>query len=1053
MKDIRAWLLGTYVPIGRYETAVQARLDGTFDWFLERKFFLNWSSRDFPNSNAKVLWVNGPPGFGKTVLCARVVQHLSFTPDSPLAYFFFSSDDSESRRDPFLAMRSWLTQLLPYSSAFEVVRKESESESQTSLIASRAHVVAMFKTIVQNIPGCTFILDGIDECIGVGSAYDMEDRSVTTFLESVQQAIANTTTRLLIVSRTIAEVRQSFIRNAGMTYFDYTLSCDDNQADIKLYARDIVDKKLQNKDATIKNNISTKLAERCNGQFLWVKLQESSLRSSRNKKQLEAVIDRTPAALDQLYDRDWQRLRSLPTDECTRAVSLLRWAAFAIRPLTVAEITEALLISDNDEFPADEMPDSIDQDYVDGEILGLCGSLIEIRDATSDSNVDSMTVHLAHFSVKEFFVSRISATEGTVLNKEHFFNSNEVVQNGILAISCLRYLKLRGIWQDDDEQSCHIPRQFLNYAAGSWQEHAAESRSGDSEAFRLTNEFLSENNEAWKSWRKWYYETNRDDDRRAIVADKPLHFAALFRLTATVQFLIETKKCDLNQRTTWGETALHISCIIGDTDTVAALQTAGADIATANKYEETPLVVACKEGHFAIVKLLLEHGVQRGATATGELTPLNLASNGSHATLVKLFLKNEAQIAAKTVSGFTPLHWASNRGHNDVVEILLQKGADAAAITTTGYTPLQGYTSLHLAANRGFSDVVATLLRHGANPHTASPLGWTALHQASKQGFVEVVELLLKSEASVTDVTINSWTPLHLACVSGHSGVVGLLLENGADATAVLSDGRTSLYLATSRGHTDIARILLKRGVNPNTVHLGQPVLSAACEQGYYEMAKLFLEYGSDVSAKDSYGQTPLHMAANHGTVEMVELLLRQGALADATDSFWRSALFYACAEGRTLVVECLLSHNASNALRDRYGTSPLCAATRNGHNDIVTRLLCLEDGDDCFVDGLGKTLVWWATQSGSTQVVETIVEFAVTHGLPILDDDLQGAESVPTRHELMYCDCCVRKMPRDDVRYHCLICRDGDFDLCQECFEMGVGCNDDAHELVLIPT
>lgn len=598
VKDIRAWLLGTYIPIGRYETAVQARLDGTFDWFLERQFFLNWSSGDFPNRKAKVLWVNGPPGFGKTVLCARIVQHLSNTTDSPLAYFFFSSDDSESRRDPFLAIRSWLTQLLSYSSALEVVRKESESESQTSLIASRAHVVAMLKTIVQNIPGCTFILDGIDECIGVGSAYDMEDRSVTTFLESVQQAIANTTTRLLIVSRTIAEVRQSFIHNSGMTYFDYTLSCDDNQADIKLYATDIVDKKLRNKDATIKGHISTKLAESCNGQFLWIKLQGPSLRSGKNRKQLEAVIDRTPAELDQLYDRDWQRLRNLPTDECTRAVSLLRWAAFALRPLTVAEITEALLITDDGDILVDEMPDSIDQDYVDGEILGLCGSLIEIRDATSDSNVDSMTVHLAHFSVKEFFISRISADEGTLIDQERFCNSIEVTQNSILAISCLRYLKIRGIWQDDDEQSCHIPRQFLNYAAELWQEHAAESRSSDNEAIRLTNEFLSEKNKAWTSWRKWYYDTNPDDDRGIIVANTPLHFAALFGLTATVQFLIETKNCNIDERTTWGDTALHISCIIGDIETAAALRAAGANIATANKYEETPLSVACKEGHF-----------------------------------------------------------------------------------------------------------------------------------------------------------------------------------------------------------------------------------------------------------------------------------------------------------------------------------------------------------------------------------------------------------------------------------------------------------------------
>ena len=114
-------------------------------------------------------------------------------------------------------------------------------------------------------------------------------------------------------------------------------------------------------------------------------MQEPSLRSSKNRKQLEAAIDTSPAGLDHLYDRDWQRLRRLPKEESTRAVSLLRLAAFALRPLTVAEITEALLIrEDDDDFLLDEMPDSIDQDYVDGEILGLCGCLVEVRNAVSD---------------------------------------------------------------------------------------------------------------------------------------------------------------------------------------------------------------------------------------------------------------------------------------------------------------------------------------------------------------------------------------------------------------------------------------------------------------------------------------------------------------------------------------------------------------------------------------------------------------------------------------------------------------------------------------------
>lgn len=54
----------------------------------------------------------------------------------------------------------------------------------------------------------------------------------------------------------------------------------------------------------------------------------------------------------------------------------MRWTAFALRPLTVCEIAEAVLITDSDDLPVDDLPDTVDGDYVDSEIVGLCGPLI-----------------------------------------------------------------------------------------------------------------------------------------------------------------------------------------------------------------------------------------------------------------------------------------------------------------------------------------------------------------------------------------------------------------------------------------------------------------------------------------------------------------------------------------------------------------------------------------------------------------------------------------------------------------------------------------------------
>lgn len=102
-RELLSWL-GRLSPNERYDDSVQTRLVGTCDWIFHRPAFQNWLDQKF-TAGAKLLWINGPAGFGKTILCAHVVEHLSFTLETPVAHFFFSSN-LKSREDPFVAVRS-----------------------------------------------------------------------------------------------------------------------------------------------------------------------------------------------------------------------------------------------------------------------------------------------------------------------------------------------------------------------------------------------------------------------------------------------------------------------------------------------------------------------------------------------------------------------------------------------------------------------------------------------------------------------------------------------------------------------------------------------------------------------------------------------------------------------------------------------------------------------------------------------------------------------------------------------------------------------------------
>lgn len=56
-------------------------------------------------------------------------------------------------------------------------------------------------------------------------------------------------------------------------------------------------------------------------------------------------------------------------------------------------------------------------------------------------------------------------------------------------------------------------------------------------------------------------------------------------------------------------------------------------------------------------------------------------------------------------------------------------------------------------------------------------------------------------------------------------------------------------------------------------------------------VARLLLEHGADISARDDKGFTPLHVAVHHGRVEVIHVLLKHGADIGAEDGAGETAL------------------------------------------------------------------------------------------------------------------------------------------------------------------
>jgi hypothetical protein len=206
-------------------------------------------------------------------------------------------------------------------------------------------------------------------------------------------------------------------------------------------------------------------------------------------------------------------------------------------------------------------------------------------------------------------------------------------------------------------------------------------------------------------------------------------------------------------------------------------------------------------------------------------------------------------------------------------------------------------------------------------------------------------------------------------------------------------------------GYADVARLLLEHGADVNARDdLGDTPLHEAAH-GHVDVVRLLLEHGADVNARDKNGQTPLHEAASWGVVrllpdhgadvntrdkngrirglaDVVRLLLERGADVNARDEDGRTPLHWAAFAGYADVARLLLEHGADVNARNKSGETPLHVAAaakvfESFAADAEFARLLLERGADPSIrDEDGRTPLDVAREEGHKEVVRVIEEY-----------------------------------------------------------------------------
>ncbi|KAG5810499.1 hypothetical protein H9Q74_005788 [Fusarium xylarioides] len=1041
-RDVLSWL-GKSATNDKYEDSLAKRVDTTCEWIFDRPTFKSWLS-PVDLTKPSVLWINGPAGFGKTVLCAHIVHHLTESLDKPVAHFFFTSDH-ESREDPFSALRSWQRQLaVKVNEAFECIHRAWENDCSEK--ASRRTLVDLFKQMITAVPGCVFIADGLDECSQLSNG----DASVARFLRDIMGAIAGTNVRLLLVSRDEPEIREALIEHKE-TLLEYRIGTNDVQADTAAFSQSVVDKKLRGKSQDLRSAISKSMTDKCQGQFLWIQLQEQSLRNTMSKKRLHEVVENTPSGLDRLYDQNWSRIMNMSDQDRDRTFTLLRWTAFKFTPIAVYAVIEAVLIDQFRELDPDDYPESIDDEFITGEILGLCGPLVEVHYDKEDSIPGSRTLHIPHFSVRQYLMKNLPAPlwmqPRDIINMQ-----GKMIHHTAIARACVQYLSLPQVWEEEDGSEPYL-KAFLTYATLFWVQHA-KSGFMDPSLRDLSEAFLKSDNICFKSFAKYLAdELNPDSGPKSIIQPQlqPFEFVFYFRWIEMADYLMDN--ADVDEIGSFGRSPIFSACRSGSAESVKMLIRHGADLGITDDFGFTCLYEAAYYGFEDIVRILVESNVDLLLQNRFGYTPLHLATYTGNVKCYQYLLEQGADATIRDTKGRNVIHLTCfYAGHAELLRLILQDGPSSLATD-------QAYdvgSPLMLVAGNGDIDMAKVLLEFGAAPSLfiTDNLGNLPLHRAASLGHTKLVELFLEhgAETALSIPNTAGNTALHLTCaVAGHDQVMSLLLRREVEESILMENakGDTPLHLASDKGCASYVKLILQYSETGHQHLLGmqnnklETPLYVASSLGNVAVVRELLNFGAQItlSISDETGETPLFVAAYNGHVDVMKTLLEYGAeeTLHIFDLYDCSPLWAASIGGSSEVVKELLSHGAGRTItatnlvgetslhaaatkynvellklllevpgvsvnqKTTYGFSPLFIASRNGYQSIVELLLSSDSIDKDSKNWLGLGPLFAAVANGHLEVTKLLLSKGchVQHQVSIGGDLLWWAQR-SSKPELM---------------------------------------------------
>jgi WD40 repeat protein len=464
MRELRKYLGVLDVLDDDFLTAKEARMGNSCQWVLGKEAYTRWE--DTTSADGRVLWLRGSPGHGKSVLAAFVADKLQHSGQA-CSYFFFKHGD-KPKTQLSTCLRSLALQAAKLNrNVRDAILRLSADEIRLVDANERTLWRSLFVDIIlRHVKTPLYlVIDALDECAYTTTLFD-------AMLPSLNEA--SSSLRILVTSRDTPEISQGFKNLPPKLLSALPISAADTTPDLELIIRTKVEI-LSFVMSTDRPSLVEAISEKAKGSFLWANLVLKELSLCHSKKEMDQILEEIPRGMQSFYKRTLDLMEQAPRGRVL-ARSVLVWASCAVRPLSLNELSGALLYDIDDSFPK-----------LGESIATLCGELVKVD--------RSDRVQMVHETAREFLLSEEVESDFAVdVHNAH----------AKMAMACLRYLvceEMKPPRTARRRAAVATPPQrteFSVYACAAFSQHlAGVSSSAIEELLPLLIQFLKSNILTW----------------------------------------------------------------------------------------------------------------------------------------------------------------------------------------------------------------------------------------------------------------------------------------------------------------------------------------------------------------------------------------------------------------------------------------------------------------------------------------------------------------------------------------------------------------------------